>query len=89
MIYLDGKENRMYTTYRLKADELTEEFVKILKEVYKDKEIEISVQEAEDETEYLLSTEANRKHLLEALEAARAGKVYRSMSIEEMEAMIQ
>ena len=79
----------MYTTYRLRADEMTEDFVRVLKEVYKDKEIEISVQEAEDETEYLLSNEANRKHLLESIEAAKTGKYYRSMSIEEMEAMIQ
>ena len=89
MVYLKGKEKRMYATYRLKADELTEDFVKILKESFRDKDIEIIVQESEDETEYLLGTEANRKHLLEAIEAEKSGKSYRSMSIEEMEAMVQ
>ena len=79
----------MNTTYRLRADEITEEFVRQLKEVHKNKEIEIYVQENEDETEYLLKSEANRTHLLEAIEAAKAGKSYRSMSIEEMEAMVQ
>ena len=33
---------------------------------YRDREIEITVQEVPDETEYLLRSEANREHLLAA-----------------------
>ena len=45
----------MYSTYRLKAEELSEDFVAALKKTYHDREIEIIVQEVQDETEYLLS----------------------------------
>jgi hypothetical protein len=37
-----------------------------LKMTYRDREIEITVQEVPDETEYLLRSEANREHLLAA-----------------------
>jgi antitoxin YefM len=58
----------MYATYRLRADEITDNFLKAIKDAYQDKEIEITVQEVEDETAYLMKSEANRKHLLEAVE---------------------
>lgn len=58
----------MYSTYRLPADELSTDFIKALKKAYQHREIEIIVQEVQDETEYLLSTTANREHLLRAIE---------------------
>jgi antitoxin YefM len=59
----------MYSTYRLKAGELDSKFIKSLKEIFQDKEIEIIVHDIEeDETEYLLKSEANKKHLLKAIE---------------------
>jgi len=54
------------TIYRLKANELNEQFLARIKENFKDKEIEIVVYEA-DETEYLLSSEINKNKLLEAV----------------------
>lgn len=57
----------MYSTYRLKADELSSDFIKALKKAYQHREIEIIVQEVEDETEYLLKNPANREHLLGAI----------------------
>jgi len=57
----------MYTTYRLLADELSESFVKAIKQTYKHRNIEIIVQEVQDETEYLLSSKANKEHLLRSL----------------------
>ena len=78
----------MQATYRLNVTELTEDFIKALKSVYPNKDIEITVQETDDETEYLMKSEANKKELLKALEEAKKGKSYRTMSIEEMEAMI-
>jgi antitoxin YefM len=59
----------MYSTYRLKAGELNKKFIKSLKEIFKNREIEIIVQDVEeDETEYLLKNEVNKEHLLKAIE---------------------
>lgn len=55
----------MRTTYRLKANELDEQFIAGLKATYKDKDIEIIVYEV-DETEYLLKSEVNRQRLMQA-----------------------
>jgi len=67
----------MYTTYRLKTDELGEDFLDSLRALFKDKTIEIAVCEAEaeadDETAYLLRSPANRKRLMEAIENVRQG----------------
>jgi antitoxin YefM len=65
----------MYTTFHLKASELNEEFLKKLKTLFKGKNISLSVEEDMDETEYLLSTEANRKHLMEAIENVEKGNL--------------
>lgn len=55
----------MQSSYRLKANELDEQFIAGLKATYKDKDIEIIVYEV-DETEYLLRSEANRVRLIQA-----------------------
>lgn len=57
----------MNTVYRLRSDELTPEFIALLKASYPDKEIEIIVSEVLDETEYLLSSPANKVHLETAM----------------------
>jgi antitoxin YefM len=58
--------------YRINAEELDSRFLKILKTMFKGKEIEIVVCEAaqseEDETTYLLRSPANRDRLLKAIE---------------------
>jgi antitoxin YefM len=64
----------MTTTYKLNANQLSEDILKSIKEAFKDKEIEITVTDMIDETEYLLSTEANKKHLYESMEELDAGK---------------
>ncbi|HEX8844929.1 MAG TPA: hypothetical protein VF791_09815 [Pyrinomonadaceae bacterium] len=56
----------MDAIYRVKADELDQRFLDALKELFKDKEIEIAVYER-DETAYLLRSPANREHLLRAV----------------------
>jgi len=58
----------MYTTYRLQADELSDNFIMAVKQTYKHCNIEIIVQEVQDETEYLLSSKANKEHLLRSIQ---------------------
>ncbi len=62
----------MYTIYKMNADEINGGFLKSLKAMFKNKEIEIAVCEAakieEDETAYLLKSSVNREHLLKAIE---------------------
>jgi antitoxin YefM len=62
----------MYTIYRLNANDLDSRFLRALKALFKNKEIEIAVCEAaeieDDETTYLLKSPANRERLLQAME---------------------
>ena len=44
----------MYSTYTLNTDELTSQFISAIQQTYPGKRVEIVVQEAQDETEYLL-----------------------------------
>ena len=62
----------MYTIYHLKADELDNAVLENLKSAFKDKHIEISVSES-DETEYLLRSNANRAHLIAAVQDVENG----------------
>ena len=57
----------MHSTYRINTKQLDSSFIDALKMNYPDKEIEIVVYEV-DETAYLLSSEANKKRLLNAVE---------------------
>lgn len=74
----------MQTTYRVRADELTDDFVQALKIAYKDKEIEIVVSDVVDDTDYLLSTEANREHLLGAIKNIESGENLVSFSLDDL-----
>lgn len=65
----------MDVTYRLSANELTEDFIKSIKAIFKNKKIAITIEEEQDETGYLLSSEANRKMLEESLENVKKGKL--------------
>lgn len=64
----------METTYRLNAKELSVDLVKSIQEAFKDKEIEITVTDEIDTTDYLLSTEANKKHLYKSLDELESGE---------------
>lgn len=57
----------MYTVYRLKANEIDQRFIDGLKATFQDRDIEIVVYEM-DETAYLMASEANRDHLLQAID---------------------
>ena len=77
----------MYMTYRMKAEELDSRFLRALKAMFKDKEMEISVCEAaqseEDETAYLLQSQANRDRLLQTIENVAHGRNLVTVPFEE------
>jgi antitoxin YefM len=77
----------MDAIYHLKPYELTDNFFNILKTTFWDKEITISVEEPTDTTGYLLSTEANRKHLLDGIESVKQGRCVHTMSLEDIESL--
>ncbi len=62
----------MYTTYKLKANDLNEDFLLSVKALFHDKIVEITIcdsaESEEDETEYLLKSPANRQRLLDAID---------------------
>lgn len=75
----------MQTTYRLKADELTSDLITALQNTYHDREIEITITEVQDETDYLLSSPANRDHLLSAIADAQTGHNLINVSMDSIE----
>jgi antitoxin YefM len=74
----------MQSTYRVRATDLTPDFLKALQYAYKDREIEIVVYEVVDETDYLLGTDANREQLLGAIKDIEAGDNLVSLSLDSL-----
>jgi len=64
----------METVFKLKANELDKRFVDSVKNLFRDREIEISIKPTQDETEFLFNTSANKKQLLEAIEEIKMDK---------------
>lgn len=57
----------MVSTFTLRTDELNETLIETIKKLFVDKEIEIIVQDVQTDTDYLLRTPANKRHLLESI----------------------
>jgi hypothetical protein len=67
----------MQTVIRIKVSDIDERFIKSIKSLFKKSgEVEIAIKPADDddETSYLMSTEANRKALDKSLQEAKSGK---------------
>jgi hypothetical protein len=64
----------MTTIFRLNEKEFTDDVVNTIRAAFKNKEIEITISDVFDGTEYLLSTEANRKHLQRSMNDIAEGK---------------
>lgn len=65
----------MTTTFEMNANELDSKFVKVIKQLFKDKKIQITVDVDMDETDYMNSSEANRKMLAKSLKQAANGEI--------------
>jgi len=78
----------MVATYQLRTDEINEKFFKNIRENYRNKEIEITIRELEDETEYLLKSEANRQHLLRGIDEIKSGALLQTMTVEQLNQLV-
>ena len=64
----------METIFKLKAAELDRGFIDSVKNLFKGREIEISIKLAQDETEFLLANPANKRQLLDAIKEVKKNK---------------
>jgi antitoxin (DNA-binding transcriptional repressor) of toxin-antitoxin stability system len=57
----------MVSSFTLNTDELNAGFLEIIKKLFAGKEIEITVQDVQNDTSYLLKNTANKTHLLQSI----------------------
>ena len=74
----------MESVYRLNANELNEDFLNTLKKLYKGKDLELTVNVQEDETEYLLKSKANRDLLLKAVKEVKNKKGLKTVDMKKL-----
>ena len=66
----------MYTTFHLDTtSELNADFLKAIKTLFKNQRISVTVEAEMDETEFLMSNEANKNVILESIKQAERGEV--------------
>lgn len=64
----------MVSSFTLRAEELNANFIETIKNLFADREIEIIVQDAQTDTDYLLKSPENRKHLLLSIASLENGQ---------------
>ena len=74
----------MVTSYRLNANEISMDLLNEIRLLFKDKDIEINVSEAMDETDYLLASPANKEQIMASIRELEEGKGV-EMTIEELQ----
>lgn len=74
----------MVATYILDENELTDSFYHQLKQQFKNKRITITIEEAIDETAYLLTNPANARHLFSAIENSQKESGLISVSMDNL-----
>lgn len=57
----------MVSSFILNTDELNASFLETIKKLFVGKEIAITVQDAQNGTDYLLKNQANKNHLLQSI----------------------
>ncbi len=66
----------MNATFTMYPEELNEKLIDQIKSVFAGKKISITIQESIDETEYLLSSQANAARLLSAKKILNPEKIF-------------
>jgi len=64
----------MISTYHVNENELTVEFLKNIKSLFKNKRLTVTIAEEIDTTDYLLASTANKKHLQKATSDLQKGR---------------
>jgi hypothetical protein len=57
----------MEATFKIQTKEFTEELLQKIKQMFEGKPVTITITTEMDDTEYLISCEANKQHLLESM----------------------
>ena len=57
----------MVSSFTLRTEELNANFIETIKNLFADREIEIIVQDVQTDTDCLLKSPENRKHLLQSI----------------------
>ena len=66
----------MSSTYHFKsAEEISEDFIKVIKMAYKTKSVSITIEEEVDTTEYLNASESNRKFLERSISQSKESDI--------------
>jgi len=82
----------MTTTFQLNEAEINDKFLIALKTLFKDQNLTLTVEVAEDEqgeTEYLLSSPVNRARLLQSIQNVREGKNLIETNVAQLNALIE
>ena len=64
----------MISTYHINEKELTAEFLKNIKSLFKNKTLTLTIAEEMDTTDYLLASPANKKHIQKSTSDLQKGK---------------
>ena len=70
----------MVSSFTLNTDELNISFLETIKNLFAGKEIEITVQDAQNDTDYLLKNQANKNHLLQSIASLEINKPFHILS---------
>ena len=79
----------METVFKLNAKELDMSFIDSIRNLFKDHDIEISIKQVEDETEYLLKSPENKKNILEAITDVKKNKNLIRFTAQEFEELTE
>lgn len=64
----------MVSSFTLRTEKLNANFIETIKNLFADREIEIIVQDVQTDTDYLLKSPENRKHLLQSIASLENGQ---------------
>ena len=74
----------MNTTIRINANDINENIVASIKRMFKNKEIEINIYEAIDDTDYLFASPENRRIIEERMKNVDSGENLVNISIDDL-----